>query len=165
MPHPVSEDYVRALYSGGGAEVALLVTINADGLGEPLRACSWSEAIPGTNRQGLVSRGNTYPFLPFTFTWSGAGSGEISRAAKLEMANLDGAISEAVRTATGRPVVDVESVRVDHPDEVEMGMLEAGLSDVEIDKTHASGTLLGRDFANEPACGRFYTPSRTPAVF
>jgi hypothetical protein len=164
MPQPVSEAYVRALYASTTPDIALLVTIRADGLAEPLRATTWPAPLPGSTRLGLVSRGSTYAYFPFSFTWGGSGVGEISRSAKLEIANVDGEVSRAVRTAVGKPTVDVESVRISDPDVVEMGMVDAGLDQVEIDRTHASATISGRDFANEPAVGPRYTSSRTPAV-
>lgn len=162
---PVSLDFVRAAYARQTPDIALLVTIDADGLEEPLRASSWPANIPGTNRQGLVSRGQEYPFFPFDFSWNGSGLGEASRDAKLEISNADGRISEAVRTATEQPTVDVEAVRVAAPDLVELALEGAQLSSVEIDDTHAVGTLKARDFANEPACAWRYTSARFPALY
>lgn len=157
MPANVSEAYVRASFARTTPDIALLVTVRADGLDEPLRATSW----PG----GIESRGVDYPYMPFNFAWQGAGTGEIARAARLEIANIDGRISEAVRTAIGRPAVDVESIRVEDPNTVELGLTDAGLAEVEIDDTHATGTLSPRDFATEPACGPRYTIFRVPAAF
>lgn len=157
MSADVSEAFVRAAFARVTPDIALLVSVYADGLDEPLRASSWAS--------GLESRGETYPYMPFNFSWQGAGAGEVARAAKLEIANVDGRISQAVRTAIGRPAVDVETVRVEDPDTVELGLIGAGLAEVEIDDTHASGTLSPRDFATEPACAPSYTPARTPATF
>ncbi|MET3665898.1 hypothetical protein [Caulobacter sp. 1776] len=157
MSADVSEAFVRASFARMTPDIAMLVTVSADGLDEPLRAGSWPD--------GIESRGMHFPFMPFNFTWQGAGTGEVTRAAKLEIANVDGRISLAVRTAIGRPSVDVETVRVEDPDTVELGLIGAGLAQVEIDQTHATGTLSPRDFATEPACAPSYTPSKTPAGF
>jgi hypothetical protein len=134
MSADVTQAFVRAAFARVPPDIALLVSVYADGLDEPLRASSWAG--------GLDSRGEAYPYMPFNFSWQGAGVGEVSRAAKLEIANVDGRISQAVRTAIGRPAVDVET-----------------------DDTHASGTLSPRDFATEPACAPSYTPAKTPAAF
>ena len=156
---------MRASFARKTPDLALLVTIDADGLDEPLRASSWPQTIEGQNRRGIVSRGETYDFFPFDFSWSGVGTGEICRDAKLEIANTDGRISEAVRTAVGRPTVDIETIRVAVPDVVELALLGADLVETEIDATHATGTLRPRDFANEPACAVRYTPATMPAMF
>lgn len=164
MSQDVSEAMVRAQFARAVPDTALLVTLTADGLDEPLRATSWPGRISGSRRRGLVSRGVTYDYFPLGFSWPGAAAGEIMRAAKLEVANFDRAISEGVRTATGQPVVDVEAVLVDAPDQVELALLEAGIEQIEIDQVKASATLTPNDFSTEPACAARYTYSRTPAL-
>lgn len=165
MPAAVSEAFVRDAYARATPDIAVLVTLSAEGLDEPLRVCSWPAPRAGTNRRGLESRGEVYDYFPFAFAWGGSSASEIARGAKLEIANTDGAISSAVRLATGRPMLDIEAVRVVAPDVIELAMLGAGLAEVEIDASHATGVLLPREFDTEPACAACYTASRMPAMF
>lgn len=164
MTQEVSEAMVRAQFARTAPDIALLVGITADGLDAPIRATNWPGRIAGSRRRGLISRGATYDYFPLSFSWPGAGAGEAMRAAKLEVANFDRAISEAARTATGQPLVDIEAVRVDAPDEVELAMLEAGIDEIEIDQAKAVASLKANDYSTEPACARRYIYALTPAL-
>lgn len=153
----VTEDMVRAMFSTDAEPFSVLVTISGAGLAEPIRASS--------DPAGTTSRGEFYPFFPFSFSAGGAGAEEISRSCRLQIANVDGRIAQAVRQATGKPLATVEIVRAAAPDDVEIAIDGAGVKDIEIDEPSATATIIPRDFANEPACGPRYTIFRTPGLF
>ncbi len=161
----ISEDLVRELFAGEPEEPVLLITLSADGLDDPIRAASHDGRLAGTTRRGVLSRGEIFDFAPFEFTWAGAGEGEPSRDAKLEMFIRDGDVARAIRTATGQPTVTAEMVRLSEPDVVEMAMTDAEVAEAEIDAPKAIATIRSRDFAAEPACKASYNPSRTPGAY
>lgn len=153
----VSEAFVRAVYARDAEPTALLVTLSAEGLAEPIRVCS--------DPDGLDSRGESYEFFPFTFGWPGSSVDEPSRGATLVIGNTDGRIAEAVRFATGNPLASVELVRTLAPDAVEMAIIGAKVSDVEIDDPKVTASLKPRSFNDEPACKARYIIARTPGLF
>lgn len=153
----VTEDFVRAIFARVVEPTALLVTIRAEGLEEPVRATSHPD--------GLVSGGIAYPFFPFGFSWGGAAADEPAKEARLEIGNTDGRISSAIRQATGDPRIDVELVRVSAPDVVELAMIDAKIDSVEVDEPKVTATIKPRAFEEEPACKARYIAARTPGLF
>lgn len=153
----VSEDLIREIFARAAEAPVVLVTIEAEGIGAPIRVSS--------DPDGITSRGEDFAYFPFSFAWGGAGQDETAKQAKLEIGNVDGRIAEAIRLATGNPVVTIEVVRRAAPDVVEMAMTGAKLVDAEIDDPRVSGTLKPRTFADEPACKARYIAARTPGLF
>ena len=153
----VTEEFVRAIFARAIEPTALLVTIRAEGLEEPIRATSHPD--------GLTSGGIEYPFFPFGFAWGGAAADEPSKEAKLEIGNTDGRISTAVRQATGDPRIDVELVRVSAPDVVELAMIDAKIENIEVDDPTVTATIKPRAFEDEPANKARYIAARTPGLF
>jgi hypothetical protein len=136
--------------------LTVLVTLEAEGLAEPIRASS--------DPAGTVSRGDDFPHYPFTFEGGGASNDEPSRSVKLEIGNVDGRIGEAVRTVTGVPIATIETVRAATPDEVEIAIEEAEVSSAEIDQPSVTATLMPRDFDSEPVISKRYIRARTPGL-
>lgn len=153
----VTEDMIRQVYAREAEAPVILVTIDAEGLDEPIRASS--------DPDGTTSRGDLYPYFPFSFAWGGASSDETSRQARIEIGNTDGVIALAIRTAEGQPLVTIEAVRREAPDVVEMAMVDAQLFDAEVDGPRVTGTIRPKNFADEPACKARYIAARTPGLF
>lgn len=153
----VSEDMIREMFSTDAPPMTILVTLEGGGLAEPIFVTS--------DPDGTVSRGETYEFFPFTFSSGGHGVDDMSRGCRLQIANVDGRISQAVRSATGKPTATVELVRQAAPDDVETAIVEAKINDIDIDEPTATATLLPRNFSNEPACSPRYVVFRTPGLF
>ena len=112
-----------------------------------------------------MSRGQTYEYLPFRFTWAGASVEEHVKIAKVEIMNRDRRIAEAIRLAVGSPRMTIELVRIAAPDVVEMTMKHAKLADAEVDDPTVTGTLMPKSFKTEPAVSARYIYSRTPGLF
>lgn len=153
----VSEDMVRASFARQVEPMAVLVTLDADGMAEPIRASS--------DPDGTVSRGQTFRHFPFGFSGGGASAEEPARRARLEIGNVDGRIAEAARTVTGTPLATIETVRVAAPDVVELAIEEAKVGDIEVDDPKVTATLHPREFDTEPACKARYIIARTPGLF
>ena len=159
MSNDLSEDMVRALFSAAPEPIAILLTLHATSLEEPLYFTNYPP--------GLTSADVVYEFFPFDFAWGGAGQTENVRATQLVIANSDARISQTIRTLPSNAQVslDIKAVRVSSPDTVELAMLGARLSDAEVDDPKVTGTVAPKDFNIEPACAPRYTISRTPSLF
>lgn len=153
----VTEDLIREMFSSDAAPLVILVTISGSGLAEPIRVTS--------DPDGTVSRGETFEFFPFTFAAGGSSIDETARGCRLQIANVDARIAQAVRAATGKPSATVELVRKAAPDDVETAIVGAQVNDVDIDEPVATASLLPRNFSNEPACAPRYVIFRTPGLF
>lgn len=153
----VTEEFVRAVFSREIEATALLITIRAEGLEEPIRATNYPD--------GLTSGGLEFPFFPFSFKWGGAAADAPAKSARLEIGNTDGRISAGIRQATGDPRIDVELVRVGSPDLIELAMIDAKIESAEVDGPKVTATIVSVDFADEPACKARYIAARAPGLF
>jgi hypothetical protein len=152
----VSEDMIRAVFTRQVEPLAMLVTIAADGLAEPILVTS--------DPNGTTSLDREFIYFPFTFTGGGASVEEQTRSVKIEIGNTDGAISEAIRTVTGVPLLTFETVRVSAPDDVEIAIVDAEMIAADVVEPTVTGTLMPRNFANEPAISKRYIAARTPGL-
>lgn len=152
----VSEDMIRAVFSRQVEPLAVLVTLEAEGLADPILVTS--------NPNGTTSLGREFVYFPFTISGGGASIEEQTRAVKLEIGNVDGAISEAIRTVTGVPLVSFETIRVAAPDDIELAIDQAEMTSAEVAEPTVTGTMLPRDFAGEPVISKRYIAARTPGL-
>jgi hypothetical protein len=157
--HPISPEMVEAIFAEEAEPTALLVTLYSDDLLAPILACS--------DPDGIVSRGEQYDYFPFTFSWGGATASEPARGARLEIGNSDDRIMRAIRgLPSGAQVfANCELVRTVDPDEVEMAIMGARVSDIDVDDPKVTGQLATRTFDTEPACAQRYVAARTPGLF
>lgn len=154
----VTEDLIREVYAqGGAAPAALLVTITAAGMADPIRITDCPD--------GVTSRGEDYLFFPLNFAFPGAGVDEPEREPRMELANVDGRIAEAVRAATSVPIITVEMVRLEEPDVVEVAVRDAEARNVQVEGAKVTMNLRGRNIARELACSKRYVAARTPGLF
>lgn len=153
----VTPEMIDMVFSESTNLSALLCTITAEGLPEPIRVTN----LDG----GLTSRGVDYEYYPFSFSLPGASESEQIRECQLEIYNRDQRISNAIRTSTGKPRVTVEYVKVSNPDYVELALTDAEVYDVEIDDPRITATIRSKSFALEPACKARYVAARTPGLF
>ena len=161
----LSPAMVTTLFSRAIEPVALLATIQADGLDGLLRLTDCPDARTSTGSKGLVSRGQDFEYFPFSFAFPGAGQGESARGAKVVIGNRSGEIAEALEGVTGQPTITVELVRVCAPDSVERAMTGATLSDHEESSASITANIASRRFDPEPACRSSYIEAKTPSLF
>lgn len=160
----VTEDMIRDVFAEDARVPATLITFEADELEEPILATDYRGDL-GDGRFGLVSRGQTYQFFPFRFTFGGASAEEIERQARLEIANVDGAILHAIRSIAGKPYLTAELVRVSSPDYVELALTRTAISDIDANSASIDMTIKGRSFDQVYACAKRYVIARTPSLF
>lgn len=153
----VSEAMVREVLAEDALEPATLITFVAAELPEPIRATDHPD--------GLISRGEEYRFFPFRFSFGGASAEEVERAARLEIANTDGMIVEALRTLSQRPTITAELVRVLDPDNVELAIVGAEIDDIDASSASVTMTIRPRAFDRRFACSKRYVIARTPSLF
>lgn len=153
----VTPEMIDDIFSEQVKLSVLLCTITAPGLAEPIRVCD----LDG----GITSRGQDYEYFPFTFSMPGASETEIIREAKLEIFNRDARITNAIRVATGTPMVTVELVKLSNPDYVEIALEDALVTDAESDDPKVTATLQSKTYSTEPACKARYVAARTPGLF
>jgi hypothetical protein len=165
MPRDVTEDMVREVLAEDAREPAVLITFEAEGLDEPILATSWSEAIQRTVTIEGVPTVQTFKPFPFRWSFPGASAEEPDRTARLEIANSDAVIGEAVRGLTGQAWITAELVRVVDPTLAEIAVNQARVTDIEIKGPSVVLTVKARDLAGVMACARRYVRARTPALF
>ena len=158
-------DMVTAMFSQTVEPVAILATIQAEGMDGLLRLSSSPDRETSNGRPGIISRGEDFEFFPFEFAFSGAGKGEATRDAQVKIGNRSGEIAEALEGVTGQPVMTLEMVRTSLPDQVERAMTNAMLTAHEEDGPSITGTIKPRRFDTEPACKFSYISARTPSLF
>lgn len=156
MPEPVSGAFVRDLYARKPKPGAVLVTITAPGLVDPIRVTDWTEE--------LTDGSDTWRPAAFNLTWAGAGADEPSKPARLEIQAL-GEVVEMVRMATGRAEAQIDRVRVSAPGTAERRINAAHVTEAEIAGASIILTIKGRDFSEELAVGRSYSIARTPGLY
>lgn len=156
MTEPVSSAYVRDLYARKPKPGAVLITITAPGLPEPIRVTDWTAP--------LTHGSDTWKPAAFNLTWAGAGEGEPTKPARLEVQAV-GEVAELVRMATGRAAAQIDRVRVAAPGTAERRISGAHVTEAEIAGASIILTIKGRDFSEELAVGRSYSIARTPGLF
>ena len=153
----ISDEMAAALWAQEVEPVAQLVTLSSDALEEEIRVCDQ----PG----GLVSREQTFAYMPFRLQWSAASRESPFGEGRLSIANVDSRIEEACDLAETPPLLTLELVRVSAPDEVERAIEEAQVPAIDGDETEVSAIIRPKDFNLEPACCAVYGSSRTGGRF
>lgn len=151
----MTAEMVRDIYAQDAKPGAVLVTITATGLDEPLRLTDWPA--------GLTVGEDVYEPSTFTVDWGGAGDGEPARAARIEMAATGEAV-ELIRIATDA-VVKVEQVRVSAPGQAERALRDTELGSAEVSAGTIKVALRGADYGDEYAVAARYTLARTPGAY
>ena len=153
----VTEAFIEEMWSRDQAPVAQLVTLRSDALDDPLQVTDWTS--------GLNSEGRVFVHCPFELAWAGASKDNPFGQGRLTIANVDRRIEEACDASLEPPEIDLELVRIEAPDAVEKAILGARVPTVEGDATRVTAVIRPRDFSQEPACARSYTPATTPGLF
>lgn len=157
MNDAITEAMIDAAWSRQQEPVAQLVVIRSDADPTPIRATDW----PG----GLTASGVDYPHFPFTLAWAASSREAPFGQGRLTIANVDRRIEAACDAALAPPELDLMLVRVDDPDTVEAAILGARVPSVEGDPSRVAAVVRPRDFGQEPACARVYSPASTPGLF
>lgn len=153
----ISDDMAAALWAQEVEPVVQLITLESDQLAEPIRVCDH----PG----GLVSRGESFAYLPFSLQWAPASRDAPFGEGRLTIANVDSRIEEACEAAEAPPQLTLEIVRASAPDTVERAIVGAEIASAEGNEIEASAVIRPKDFGLEPACAAVYGVGRTSGLF
>ena len=162
---PVTAAMVEALWASEVEPLAQLIEITADSLVTPMRVSDCPDRLLPGLRQGIVSDGEEYPYMPFRLTWAGASEEQPFGTGKVAIANVDSRIEATMEEAIDPPAISLRLVRVAAPDVVETAIEGATLGQSDFNDVEALAVLRLKDFDLEPACAVSYTPSTTPGQF
>ncbi len=152
----VSREAQGAMFSANTADGLLtLITITADSLSVPIRACN--------NQVNIVSRGRNYIAFPFAVSLPQLSENAPPRAA-LRISNLGSDLTRAIRVASGEIFVAIEQVRILDFDSVEQEWPRLVLSNVEADVGVVTGDLT-YDLLDRELFGDSFVPSTFAGMF
>ena len=167
MARNLSPGFLAGLYAQESDEIVIcLLTVTHDDLGEPIYLSSDpTERISDDPLiYGTSSRGNEYLFLPFEFTLPDDKSDSPPRV-QLSMDNTDRSLVSLLRSIATPADITVEIVLASDLDEVEMRLPALQLSDVTMDESKISATLVADGLVNEPHPAGQFTPGSFPGLF
>ena len=133
-----------------------LVTITHTGPSSPLRFVN--------NNVSIMSNGENFLPFPFEVTLPPAVADELV-VAKLRIDNIDRGITSALRTVSTAPIVTLEVVLSNDPDNRQLGPLTFTWRTASFDASVVEGDLLFEELLSEPYPGDRVTPSTFPSVF
>lgn len=139
----------------GGGFLELL-TISHPDLAEPLRFVN--------NTETITSNGQTYIAFPFRVALPADKERSVPRA-QLELDNVSRQIGQVIRQLNSPPTVQIEIIRIDDLDAVEVTLPAMTLNNVRYDALSVSGELSVEDTTREPFPQRSFTPAEFPGLF
>jgi len=145
----------QVFQQNGGGFLELL-TITHDDLSEPLRFVN--------NTETITSNGESYIAFPFKVKLPTDKDRAVPRA-QLEISNVSRQIGQLIRQLATPPTVQIDIVRMDDFDAVEMTFPPLQLRNARYDNLSVSGDLTVDDTAREPYPQRSFTPAEFPGLF
>lgn len=145
----------------------VLVTIEHALLAVPLRFSTDPTVRLSTDpevRYGTVSRGNTYTYVPLSYTPPPDGEA-VPSTVPLTLGFYDAATAVLLRSTAIRAKVTVEVVLADTPDTVEQSFPPFDLAAAQITAKGIALSLAIDGLANEPYPADDYTPATHPGLF
>jgi Domain of unknown function (DUF1833) len=157
MPRALSTATLAAMMSEETGEAWLeLLTLDHPSLDEPIRVTS--------DGVETVSRGHT--FLPYPFDIQRPDSTEDRPPrARLSIDNVDPVLITALRPLTSPIAVTYEVVRGAAPDELEWGVENLEIREIQYDSLTITGELVARDLRVEAFPRHLFVPSLFPGLF
>lgn len=139
----------------GGGFLVLLTITHAD-LITPIRVVNNTEAV--------TSNGVEYIAYPFAIKLPESREG-VQPHARLTIDNVSREIAQTIRSISTPPTVNIQVIRIDDLDAVEMELPNFQLRNVEWDILTLSGDLQIDDITREPYPQRSFTPAEYPGLF
>jgi hypothetical protein len=157
MSRAISSLALQAVFAGRTGQTLLtLLTISHADLVAPIRVVN--------NSQDIVSRGETYQWMPFEIQIPGD-SGESIPRATIAIYDPSRAIASAVRNLPSAPTVTLEVIVAAAPDTVEAGPFAMTLKNVSWDELSLTAELSYEGILNEPYPGDTFTPAEYAGLF
>ena len=147
------------------AFITLLTITNAN-LSTPIRVCDDpNQLLPVAGVRGVISRGDEYIYLPFTFSLPAEDDTGIGRAS-LTIDNISREIVQAVRQAIGTKIsLKIEIVLSSDLNTPEVVMSDFILEGIKYDAMTVTGDVTVEYYDLEPFPARRFTPSDFPGIF
>ena len=147
------------------AFITLLTITNAN-LVTPIRVCDDpNQLLPVAGVRGVISRGDEYIYLPFTFSLPAEDDTGIGRAS-LTIDNISREIVQAVRQAIGSKIsLKIEIVLSSDLNTPEVVMSDFILEGIKYDAFTVTGDVTVEYYDLEPFPARRFTPSDFPGIF
>lgn len=167
MARNLSPGFIAGLFSQESDEIVIcLLTVSHEDLGAPIYLSSDATERLSTDPliYGTTSRGNEYLYLPFEFTLPDDRSDSPPRV-QLSMDNTDRSLVALLRSISTPATIMVEIVLASDLDNVEIQMPSLQLSDVSMDESKVSATLVADALVNEPHPAGLFTPGTFPGLF
>ncbi|RXF72125.1 hypothetical protein [Hansschlegelia zhihuaiae] len=119
MPKKLPLYAAREMTSQHSAAVKVGLLTITPVVGDPILLCTDAAVRLSVDplRYGLVSRGQTYDYLPMRVSLPGVNMNALPAAA-IETDNVDPAVVAAVRSSINRAALDLETIFTTRPDEV-----------------------------------------------
>lgn len=114
--------------------------------------------------QSCVSRGQLYIPVPFDFTLPSDTDDEPPQA-KITIDNVSRQVTEALRSITTTPDIEVSIVLASTPDVLEYGPVLFQLADLQVNALTVTGTLIYDPITNEQFPCDSYIPEWFPGLF
>ena len=115
------------------------------------------------NNEDIVSRGNTFQWLPFDIVLPPEEADSVPKAV-LRIDHVDKRVVEAVRSITVPPTVMIEVIMASDPEHPELTLDNLILRNVQFEGGYVTGELLYESIYTEPLTYTM-TPSRFPGLF
>lgn len=143
----------------------VLLTIDHPNFTQPIR-CSSDNAVilPNAGVRGTLSRGEEYPYMPFTIELPQQDDTGVARA-RISVDNIDRQMVLAVRTADSAISIQIEIVLASTPDTVEISIPDFKMEYISYDALTISGDLSVEYYDLEPYSKLRFTPSNFPGMF
>lgn len=166
MPRSISQELRSATFSQETGEVFIgLLTITHPNFEEDIRVCDDPfELLPVAGVRGVVSRGEEFLFLPFSFSLPAQNDTGIA-SARLSIDNIDQRIVQAVRQADSAISVTIEIVLSSDVDTPVFQSDDFRLERVTYDALTVSGDLTMEYYDAEPFPYCRFNPSDFPGIF
>lgn len=160
---------LRAMFSPDADDTLVtLITITGPGISTPVRlADNYKQRISEDSDEviyGLVSRSQTYTFIPFSLTLPSEEQGQASRA-QLTIYDVTRQLVPVVRQLSAPPSVLIELVLYSTPNTLEASFVGFYLSGIEYTAEMLRGDLNVESYRNEPFPSHTFNPTYAPGIF
>jgi hypothetical protein len=169
MSRTVSAAARRAFYSPEcGETFAVLLTFSGGGLPSPVRITNnFNTRLNETSDDlfyGIVSRGNTFKFIPMTWT-DPSDDAQAETTARLELHDVTRQALPNLRGLQGATTCDIEYVLLSDPEQVEVSFPSFEMRGFAYTAEVISIDLSVRSTAAEPFPCHGFTPNYAPGLF
>lgn len=169
LSRALSASALRSVLSpNSDANLIILLTLTGGGITTPIRICdNYTQRISETDENeiyGVVSRGNTYTFLPMQIALPTEESGSLPRA-NITMYDVTRLVLPSLRQLTGPPSVLIEIVLSTSVNTLEADFAGMKLAGVTYTKDSITGQLVVDGLETEPFPSHAFLPSSFPGLF